>query len=117
MMDVGTDRHFTWLKGVVATIFVLNVLDGVLTVFWVSSGLAEEANPLMDELLHMSPALFMIGKLSLVALGSVLLWLNRNQPAAVVAIFCLFLVYYCLLLYHLEAFNFRVLDRLVALLA
>ena len=110
--EVGTEQQLRWLKGFIAAIFILNVIDGVLTVFWVVSGQASEANPLMDELLNLSPPLFMLGKLSLVGLGSVLLWRHRERPGVVVSIFMLFLVYYWLLLYHLQAVGFTILDAL-----
>ena len=40
-------------------------------------------------------------KLSLVALGSLLLWRYRNRPLAVVGIFLAFFVYYCLFVYRI----------------
>ncbi len=98
---IGTSVHFRWLKGIVASIFVMNIFDGLMTVMWVFTGLATEANPMMDPLLETSPGLFMASKLALVGLGSVLLWRTRRQPMAVIAIFALFMVYYLLMMYHL----------------
>lgn len=94
-----------WLEDLVATIFVFNALDGLLTIAWVTTGLAQEANPLMDPLLAFHPALFMVAKLTLVGLGSLLLWRHRTKPSAVIGIVGLFMAYYLLLLYHLEAFG------------
>jgi len=95
---------------IVAT-FVLNVADAVLTLHWIFGGHAAEANPLMDRLIHMDPTVFMTTKLMLVALGSVLLWRLRERRAAVFAIFALFLTYYFLLLWHLDALELRLLRR------
>lgn len=109
---IGTDDHFRWLKGIIATIFLLNVLDGLLTVYWIFTGQAVEANPLMDNVLHISPGLFMAIKLGLVALGSILLWRLRSSPVAVMSIFGLFIIYYLLLLYHLQHMNLNLLGYL-----
>jgi hypothetical protein len=113
--EVGTPRQFQWLKGVVASIFFLNVLDGLLTVYWIFTGQATEANPLMDNVLHISPGLFMGIKLGLVGLGSWLLWRLRQQPAAVISIFALFGIYYLLLLYHLNYMDLQLAARLFGL--
>ncbi len=97
-MEVGTRRHF-----VLAFTFILNAIDGVLTVAWIVSGKAEEANPIMDHLLDVDPTVFMAVKLVLVALGSVLLWKLRHRRGAVISIFALFLIYYAVLVYHANA--------------
>lgn len=104
-MQVGTRLQFQWLKWVLGIIFLLNAIDGVLTVFWVLSGNASEANPLMDHLIAVNPVVFMVVKLVLVALGSYLLWRVRHKRAAVVAIFILFMVYYGILVIHAYAFS------------
>jgi hypothetical protein len=112
--QVGTPEQFRLLKGLVASIFLLNVLDGLLTVYWIFTGQAVEANPLMDNILHLSPGLFMAIKLGLVALGSVLLWRLRDNPVAVMSIFGLFMIYYFLLLYHLQHMELNLISRLAA---
>lgn len=104
-LAIGSPQHFRWLKGIIATVFVFNVLDGLLTIYWIVTGQATEANPLMEEVLDISPALFMAVKLGLVGLGSILLWRTRDSPVAVVSVFLLFMVYYFLLLYHLQHMN------------
>ena len=109
-MEIGKPKHYRWLRGIVFAIFGLNVIDGLFTVYWVASGWAEEANPLMDGLLDISPGLFMFGKLSLVGFGSVLLWRLRTRPGAVIALFVLFLVYYFLTLYHLHFLDLGLLS-------
>lgn len=109
---IGTVQQFRFLRRLVGAVLVLNLLDGLLTLVWVTSGLATEANPLLEQLAHEQPVLFMGVKTLLVGLGSYLLWRFRKRPAAVVAIFLVFLAYYLVLLYHLQAMNLRLLSRL-----
>jgi hypothetical protein len=54
-------------------IFVLNLIDAVLTHYSVGNKLATEQNPLMDYLLEIHPSLFYLCKMVLVILGLVLL--------------------------------------------
>lgn len=99
---VGTHQHFGWLQGIVKTVLVLNLLDALFTLVWVRSGLAHEANTLLDELVNEHAVGFVVIKLGLVSLGSWLLWNRRERPLAVVAIFAAFLIYYLVLLYHIQ---------------
>ena len=111
-MKVGEEKHFAWLRSIVGVVFILNVIDGVLTLFWVFTEKAEEANPLMAELINLHPVLFITGKMLLVLLGSLLLWKLRERPVAVISIFFVFMVYYFVLLYHLKAMNLQLVERL-----
>ncbi len=104
-MKIGEPLHYKWLEGIIATVFVLNVLDGILTIIWIFTGRATESNPLMDNLIQFHPVLFIIVKMALVLLGTALLWRLRRQAMAVVAIFLAFMVYYAILIYHLSAMN------------
>ena len=110
-LEIGTYREFRFLRQLVAAVLVLNLLDGVLTMVWITSGVASEANPFMERLAHEQPVLFMAVKTALVGLGSYVLWKQRKRPAAVVAIFLCFLAYYFVLLYHLQAMDLRLLTR------
>lgn len=69
-LPVGSPQHFRWLHGIVATVLVLNGLDGILTLVWIFGGYATEANPLMDHLLRLHPVAFITVKLDLVGLGA-----------------------------------------------
>ena len=100
--SVGTTEHFGWLRGIVKAVLVLNLLDALFTLVWVRSGLAREANPLIDQLVEEHAVGFVIVKLGLVGLGSWLLWNRRERPAAVIGIVAAFLVYYFILLYHIQ---------------
>ncbi len=101
-MLVGTPVHFRWLNGIVKAVLVMNLLDAVLTLLWVQSGFATEANPLIAEIVEEHAVLFVVSKLSLVSLGTALLWRHRHRPLAVVGIFAAFMVYYAVFLYHLS---------------
>ena len=81
---------------------VLNLLDAVFTLGFVQAGVAEEANPLMDSALAVSPVLFMLAKLSLVSLGIALLWRMRAHRAAAVGILCAALIYGSVVAYHIH---------------
>ncbi len=104
-MKIGEPLHYKWLEGIVAAVFTLNVIDGVLTIIWLITERASESNPLMDNLFQVHPVLFIIVKIALVLLGTALLWRLRRHPMAVVAIFLAFIVYYAILIYHLSAMN------------
>lgn len=101
-LPVGTPEQFRWLQGIVKAVLILNLLDALFTLVWVRSGLAREANPLIDQLASENAVGFVLVKLGLVGLGSWLLWHRRQRPVAVVAIVMAFLVYYLVLLYHLQ---------------
>jgi len=104
-----TERFAEQLKTVIFAIFVLNVLDGILTIVGVTTGTAVEANPLMANLISYHPVLFMLCKLVLVFLGSVILWRSRHNIMAAFCIFLLFFVYYAIIIYQLKWINLRYL--------
>jgi hypothetical protein len=108
---IGTYRQFLFLRRMVMAVLILNLLDGILTLVWITTGVAEEANPLLADLVNEQPILFMGAKTALVGLGSLLLWWRRKRPMAVVAIFICFVVYYLLLLYHLSSMQLNLLTR------
>lgn len=99
-IQLGLPHQFVWLRTVLAMVFVMSVLDGVLTVYWVSSAQAAEANPLWASLLSNSPVLFMIAKTSLVGAGCYVLYRYRLRAISVIASFGLFFIYYSLIVYH-----------------
>lgn len=111
---VGTPEEYGWLRGVVASILILNGIDAVLTALWVDGGLANEANPFFGDLVKTQPVLFVLIKVLLVSFGSFTLWRRRREPLAVIGIFGIFLVYYWLLLVHVRAFHIAVVDELLA---
>lgn len=111
---VATAQHLHWLDGIVKAVIVLNLLDILFTLGWVGFGHVEEANLLLINLVRDHPVLFVLTKISLVSLGSFLLWKHRGHPLAVIGIFLVFGMYYYVLLYHLR-FTSVVVSYLIGL--
>jgi hypothetical protein len=64
-------------------LFALNLFDGVLTVYWVHNGFAEEGNQLMAGLLESGYAPFLTVKLAVGAIAAFVLWhYGRNLRLA-----------------------------------
>ena len=75
-------QHLVSLVNVKKTaliIFTLNILDAIMTLFWIDLGVAKEANPMMAAALEGGAAHFLICKISLVALGCLLLYKYRKN--------------------------------------
>ena len=90
-----------WINALIFAVFLMNALDGVMTITWVSTAIAVEANPLMAFLLNIHPALFMIAKITLVFGGLLTLLHFRERTEAIIGILSTFFLYYLLILYHL----------------
>jgi len=99
---VGTPEQLKGLYGVIEAIVILNLLDAVLTLGWVHTGLAGEANPLLQSLVYDHAVLFIAMKLTLGAVGAWLLWQHRYRAFAVIGAFAVFMAYYAVLLQHLR---------------
>ena len=91
---VATPEQWQWLYSVIAAIVILNLLDAVLTIYWVHTGLADEANPLLQPLVYHHAVLFIAMKLTLDAMGAWLLWQHRHRAFAVIGNFSVFVAYY-----------------------
>ncbi len=100
MIDEVLNNQNNKLKGLVASLIVLNALDGILTITWVGAGMATEANPFMEPLIGMHPVLFMLVKILLVSLGAMLLWRYRHKTIAVASLYFCFTLYSLVILYH-----------------
>ncbi len=103
--EIGKEEHFNWLKGIIASTIIFNIIDAAFTIYWVANNKATEANPMMETLLSSSPLALMIGKIVLVSLGCFLLWRLKENALAVVAIFIAFFAYYGITIYHLRALS------------
>ena len=84
-------------------ILLFNVSDAAFTIAWTTAGCADEANPLMVNVLATSPTLFMIAKLALVSLGLYLLSRQQRQRLAIAGVVACGCVYAILFAYHLSA--------------
>lgn len=103
---VGTPQQFRWLYGLLQMVLILNLIDAVLTLFWVHTGLAKEANVLLQTVVSEHPIAFVATKMALVSLGAWLLWHRRHHPLAVVGLVSVFIVYYGLMLHHVRFASF-----------
>ena len=111
---VGTSEQFRWMFGIVAAIVIMNFLDATLTVFWLSSGAATEANPLMATLVDVGSVPFVLGKMFLVSAGVYLLWRHRQHPLSVVGTFGIFMLYYLTILYHLQVVSLATYEHFLS---
>lgn len=92
-----TFRDSTFVRLLVA----LNVLDAAFTYWFVSTGVAHEANPLMALLLGRSPLAFAFLKILTIDSVAVFLWLNRSKPGTRMILQFSFLLYFGIVGYHL----------------
>jgi hypothetical protein len=63
-------------------LFTLNLLDAVLTIYWVRNGFATEGNRLMAILLDIGDLPFLAAKLAIGAAAALVLWNWRNLRLA-----------------------------------
>ena len=84
---------------------ILIIVDLTATLFWIKSGLATEANPVMDFFLQHSPVLFVITKLGLSGAGLYILYFFRKRFKRKVfyILLILNLIYLIVFGYHLWA--------------
>lgn len=81
-------------------LIVMNGLDGLLTLVWVATDRAVEANPLMAILLDIHPVLFMASKCALVSFGALLLWRHREHTLSVISLTAACVAYWMVLTHH-----------------
>jgi hypothetical protein len=60
-------------------LFLFNLLDAFLTVLWINSGVAIEANPIMAAAMSYGMSFFVLTKISAVTLAIAILWHTRNS--------------------------------------
>ena len=84
-----------------SVIFFANILDAVLTIHWIDTGIATEANPIMEYFLQFGFAWFLVGKISIVSFACLTLWkLRENRLSKAVTILgCV--VYCAIITFHL----------------
>lgn len=91
-------------------LFALNLLDAVLTIYWVRNGFATEGNQLMAGLLDIGDLPFLAVKLAVGAVAAIVLWRWRNLPLAKYGLTLALCIYGLLMGIHLftglSAFGF-----------
>jgi hypothetical protein len=95
-------QQFYWLNVIVKALIVLNFIDSIFTLIWVRTGIAQEANILLKNLVNENAVIFMFVKIALVSLGSLLLWRCRRSLFAIGSLFLVFMIYLFLFFYHLQ---------------
>lgn len=91
-------------------LLVLNLFDGLFTLFFLQLAVAEELNPLMRAAYEQSPMVFMGSKMLVVNAGLLLLCLHRRMRASRLAIRAGAAVYACINVYHLALLGHVVRD-------
>lgn len=99
-----SENRFHLIAKILGILIVLNVLDGLLTLFWVYTNRAVEANPFMAVLIDAHPVLFMGLKIALVHLGSIILLRNCHRSLARVCAVVACSFYGALIVYHTAMF-------------
>lgn len=88
------------LFGSTFLLFALNLLDAVLTIYWVRNGYATEGNQLMAGLLDIGNAPFLAVKIAVGAVASIVLWRWRNLRLAKYGLALALVVYTALMGVH-----------------
>ena len=91
-------------------LLVLNLFDGLFTLFFLQLAVAEELNPLMRAAYEGSPMIFMGSKMVVVNAGLLLLCLHRKMKASRMAIRAGAVVYAAINAYHLVLLGHVVQD-------
>lgn len=89
------------LLGQAFLLFALNLLDAVLTIYWVRNGFATEGNELMARLLDIGNGPFLLVKIAIGAIASVVLWRWSNLRLAKVGLAVTVSIYIGLMGVHL----------------
>lgn len=87
--------------------FLLNVLDGVMTLLWISTGGSTEANPLMAYLLTHGAVAFMVVKVAIGFMVCLSLYAARHTTAAHKTLNVAIAVYALVIAMHLIVFRFQ----------
>jgi hypothetical protein len=84
----------------IVLLFALNLLDALLTVFWVRSGVATESNQLMAELLNVGNFPFLAVKIAIGGLTAVVLLKFSHKRVARLGLTVSLAVYLGLMVVH-----------------
>ncbi|MCH9685177.1 MAG: DUF5658 family protein [Deltaproteobacteria bacterium] len=86
---------------IASMVVLLNLFDGVLTLYWVHTDVATEANALWGGLVTSSPVLFMAIKLAVVSVGVSFLYWAREHRLARIGLHVVFIAYGLVFAWHL----------------
>lgn len=91
-------------------LFLMSCVDAVFTLLWIKIGVGEELNPVLLYFLQWGNLSFVTGKVLLTVLGSLTLFLCRENKSARNAATILFSFYFLLILYHCFGSLFLLLE-------
>jgi hypothetical protein len=93
IQTAGQDKRLEWMRNASfyaspasVALLVLNLFDGLFTMFFLQLAVAEELNPLMRVAYEQHPMIFMGTKMLVVNAGLLLLCLHRKMRASRLAI-------------------------------
>lgn len=95
---IGCAQPLRWL---LLALWVLNVLDLLLTRDALARGVAEEANKVMSFFMNAGPGVAVVFKIGVVSAGVLFLWLLRRYRATLVATALVTVFYACVVVYQL----------------
>lgn len=81
-------------------IFLLSILDAILTLAWIKSGLAIEANPFLAPFLEMGDCAFFAIKILITSAACIILYFNKHRAFGSAIISATVVVYVLLTVYH-----------------
>jgi len=103
---LGTIRDHPWLLVfVLVLINTLSWLDGVLTLFEVSTGIAREGNPLLAAAFEHQPMIAVLLKAAVILALSVMMWRMRTYRIMLVMSFLTLGVFAAVVAYHLGSLH------------
>ena len=94
------------LKILFICLFLFNIIDTGATLYWTTEGYASEKNPLMQQWLNLSPAMFVYIKLLFVSVAILYLWSARKRILTQILIIPIMMLYtyvfilHCNIAYH-----------------
>ena len=97
MKEIINDNIFKFL---VFLLFTLNIFDTYMTFYWVINKIAYERNPIMRELLYLSPFIFAYVKLLFVGIATGVLWFFRKKKLSQILLIPIVIVYLYIFILH-----------------
>jgi hypothetical protein len=85
-------------------LIILNIIDTGGTLYWISEGIATEANPIMQSWLQIHINAFIFIKLLMVFLCTVFLWLLRKRKLVHILIIPTLAVYIYIFIIHCQIY-------------
>ena len=89
------------VSGMTIVLFLLNLVDALLTIYWVRNGFATEGNALMASLLDMGNTPFLAVKMMIGATTAIVLWRWKNLRVAQYGLTVALAVYLGVMAVHL----------------